>query len=46
MSNRRYSEPKDFFPKDIRKKHGLGEYAPKTETKKTVKKTVKKTTKK
>lgn len=24
-----YSEPADYFPKEIRKKHGLGEYADK-----------------
>lgn len=31
-----YSEPADYFPKELRKKHGLGEYAGKqTETKKT-----------
>lgn len=23
-----YVEPADYFPEDIRKKHGLGEYAP------------------
>ena len=31
-----YSEPLDFFPKELRKKYGLGEYA---EPKKTEKKT-------
>ena len=33
-----YSEPKDYFPKEVRKKCGLGEYASKKSTKKTVKK--------
>ena len=23
-----YSEPKDYIPKDLRKKYGLGEFAP------------------
>ena len=31
----RYSEPVDYFPKEIRKKHGIGEFAEKkTEDKK------------
>jgi hypothetical protein len=34
-----YSEPADYFPKEMRKKYGLGEYADKkTPAKKTVKK--------
>ena len=39
-----YSEPEGYFPKSIRKKAGLGEFAKKqTDTKKkTTKKTVKK----
>ena len=39
MSNKKigYTEPKDYFPKEIRKKYGIGEYS-KTTTKKTVKK--------
>lgn len=37
-----YSEPKDFIPKEIRKKYGLGEYASNSTTKKTVKKTKRK----
>ena len=39
-----YSEPSDYFPKDIRKKAKIGEFAEKPEKakKKTVKKTVKK----
>lgn len=43
-----YVEPKDFFPKELRKKHKLGEYADKSSTaKKSEKKpTPKKTTKK
>ena len=33
-----YTEPSDFFPKSVRKKNGLGEYAEKkTDTKKKVK---------
>lgn len=39
-----YSEPAEYFPKEIRKKYGLGEYA--STNKKPVKKTVKKTKKK
>lgn len=40
-----YTEPSDFFPKEIRKKAGLGEFN--KDTKKTTKKTpAKKTTKK
>ena len=27
MKNINYSEPKDFIPKDLRKKYGLGEFA-------------------
>lgn len=40
-----YAEPDDFFPKEIRKKYKLGEYAETKETKKTAttKKTVKRT---
>lgn len=30
-----YSEPAEFFPKSLRKELGLGEYAKKTDTKKT-----------
>lgn len=44
-SNKRkvgYQEPMDYFPKEIRKKAKLGEYA---ETKKSTKKKVKKATK-
>lgn len=29
-----YSEPGDYFPKETRKKYGLGEYAKKATTKK------------
>lgn len=29
-----YKEPTDYFPKDVRKKHGIGEYAKKSTTKK------------
>ena len=35
---RGYVEPTDYFPKDVRKKYGIGEYAKKTGTKKTGKK--------
>ena len=32
MANKiNYSEPKDYIPKDLRKKYGLGEFAPKEE---------------
>ena len=34
----RYSEPAEYFPKEIRKKHGLGEYAKEEPAKKTEKK--------
>ena len=40
-----YSEPADYFPKELRKKYKLGEFAEtkeKAPAKKTVKKTVKK----
>ena len=37
-----YSEPTSFFPKEIRKKNKIGEYA---ETKKSTKKATKKTNK-
>ena len=39
MANKKpsYSEPKGYFPKEIQKKYGLGEYATK-QTKKSVKK--------
>lgn len=30
-----YSEPLDFFPKELRKKHGLGEFAEKKTATKT-----------
>lgn len=33
-----YSEPNSYFPKEVRKKYGLGEYASKSTTKKSVKK--------
>lgn len=48
MANKKikYSEPVDYFPKDVRKKFGLGEYAEKGTSKKEVKKETKKTTKK
>lgn len=46
MANKKvkYSEPAGYFPKEIRKKFGLGEYAetPKKEAKKETKKTAKK----
>ena len=42
----KYSEPAEYFPKEIRKKYGLGEYAEKETPKKEVKKETKKTTKK
>ena len=38
MANNRYTEPKDYFPKETRKKYGLGEYAKPKTTKKSVKK--------
>ena len=42
----KYSEPADYFPESIRKKHKIGEYAEKnTETKKTVTKETKETKK-
>lgn len=46
MANKKikYSEPVDYFPKEIRKKYGLGEYA--ETAKKEVKKETNKTTKK
>ena len=34
----KYSEPKGYFPKEVKKKYGIGEYAPKDSTKKSVKK--------
>ena len=39
-----YKESSNYFPKELRKKYGLGEYAEtkKTETKKKVKKATKK----
>lgn len=37
-----YVEPSSYFPKDIRKKAKLGEYANETDTKKKVKRTKKK----
>lgn len=42
-----YSEPTEYFPKELRKKYGLGEYAEgsKTTEKKSVRKTTKKTKK-
>ena len=38
----KYSEPAEYFPKEIRKKYGLGEYAEKETPKKEIKKTTKK----
>lgn len=38
-----YSEPADYFPKELRKKYQIGEFAPKEEAEK---KPAKKTTKK
>lgn len=37
-----YVEPSDYFPKEIRKKVGIGEYANKETKKKTVKKATRK----
>ena len=37
-----YAEPSNYFPKDVRKKAKLGEYATEAETKKKVKRTKKK----
>ena len=34
----KYSEPKSYLSKEIKKKYGIGEYAPKESTKKSVKK--------
>ena len=42
----KYKEPSNYFPEEIRKKYGLGEYAPKTETPKKDKKDTKDTNKK
>ena len=43
MKKTGYSEPSNYFPKNVRKKAKIGEYAnEKTETKKTVKRTKKK----
>ena len=39
-----YSEPADYFPKELRKKYKIGEYATKTTTKKATKKTATKRT--
>lgn len=36
-----YSEPSDYFPKELRKKHKLGEYAEKPKKTETTKKKVK-----
>lgn len=36
-----YSEPLDYFPKSVREKHKLGEYAETDKKKETKKKTVK-----
>jgi hypothetical protein len=36
-----YSEPADYFPKELRKKHKIGEYAENTEKKTETKKKVK-----
>lgn len=36
-----YKEPADYFPKDIRKKYGLGEFATDAKKKAPAKKTVK-----
>ena len=41
-----YTEPVDYFPKELRKKYKLGEYAETEEKKKPAKKAVKKTQKK
>ena len=41
-----YSEPGDYFPKSVRKKFGLGEFAKDSNTSDTKKKTTKKTVKK
>ncbi len=39
MANKiNYSEPKDYIPKDLRKKYGLGEFAKEEEPKKDEKK--------
>jgi len=37
-----YSEPKDYIPKDLRKKYGLGEFAQQEEPKKDEKKSQRK----
>lgn len=42
----RYSEPADYFPKNIRKKYKLGEYAETEDNKPTKKTVVKKSNKK
>jgi len=41
-----YSEPSDYFPKELRKKYKLGEFAPDNEKKTAAKKTTKKSSKK
>lgn len=38
-----YSEPGDYFPKELRKKHKLGEYAESKKKTETTKKKVKRT---
>ena len=38
----KYVEPSDFFPKEVRKKAGIGEFAPKERTTKKSAKTDKK----
>lgn len=40
-----YSEPADYFPKELRKKYKIGEYATKTTKKATKKTATKRTTK-
>lgn len=42
MKKTGYSEPSSYFPKGVRKKAKIGEYAEKAETKKKVKRTKKK----